>query len=52
MSKYQNIGKNDGWKDLVFYPNTSILLDYGRIKCDYKKRQTSFLMFVFISKNA
>ncbi len=29
-------------------PNTSILLDYGRIKCEYKKRQTSKTMFVFI----
>jgi hypothetical protein len=23
-------------------------LDYGRIKCEYKKRQTSKTMFVFI----
>ena len=37
MSKYQKIGKNDGRKDLVFYPNTSILLGYRRIKCEYKK---------------
>ena len=48
MSKYQKIGKNDGREDLLFYPNTSILLDYGRIKCEYKKRQTSKTMFVFI----
>lgn len=48
MSKYQKIGKNDGRKDLLFYPNTSILLDYERIKCEYKKRQTSKTMFVFI----
>ena len=38
MSKYQKIGKNDGREDLLFYPNTSILLDYGRIKCEYKKK--------------
>ena len=50
MSKYQKIGKNDGREDLLFYPNTSILLDYGRIKCEYKKRQTSKTMFVFILK--
>ena len=48
MSKYQKIGKNDGREDLLFYPNTSILLDYGIIKCEYKKRQTSKTMFVFI----
>ena len=44
----KKIGKNDGREDLLFYPNTSILLDYGRIKCEYKKRQTSKTMFVFI----
>ena len=48
MSKYQKIGKNDGREDLLFYPNTSILLDYERIKCEYKKRQASKTMFVFI----
>lgn len=48
MSKYQKIGKNDGREDPLFYPNTSILLGYERIKCEYKKRQTSKTMFVFI----
>ena len=27
----KKIGKNDGRKDLVFYLNTPILFDYGRI---------------------
>ncbi len=28
----KKIGKNDGREDLLFYPNTSILLDYRRIR--------------------
>ena len=43
MSKYQKIGKNDGWKDPLFSPNTSIL---GELSVIIKK--TTKTMFVFI----
>lgn len=42
MFKYQKNGKNDGRKDLVFYLNTPILFDYGRIKREYKKDKHRF----------
>lgn len=38
----KKIGKNDGRKDLVFYLNTPILFDYGRIKREYKKTNIIF----------
>ena len=33
----KNLVKMMVGKTCLFYPNTSILLDYGRIKCGYKK---------------
>ena len=39
MSKYQKIGKNDGWKDPLFYPNTSIL---GELSVIIKKTNIVF----------
>lgn len=38
----KKISKNDGREDLLFNPNTSILLDCARIKCEYKKGKHRF----------
>ena len=35
-------------KNCYFIQISTILLDFERIKCEYKKRQTSKTMFVFI----